>query len=56
MWTIFKDFIEFVTTRFLLFMFWVFGPKARGILAQGSGVVKTNHWTAREVPFPVFIL
>ena len=33
MWTILKVFIEFVTKLLLLFMFWVFGIQACGLLA-----------------------
>ena len=33
MWTILKVFIEFVTKLLLLFMFWVFGIRACGLLA-----------------------
>ena len=36
MWTIFKVFIEFVTTLLLLFMF--FGCEACGILASQPGI------------------
>ena len=36
--TIFKVFIEFVTTLLLFFMFWFFGPEAYGILVSPTGI------------------
>ena len=39
--TIFKVFIEFITTLFLSSMFGVFGPEACGILASLPGIEPT---------------
>ena len=41
MWTIFKVFIEFITTLFLFSIFWVLGPEACGILASLAGMEPT---------------
>ena len=38
MWTILKVFVEFVTIFLLLFMFWIFGHEAGGILAPPLGI------------------
>ena len=63
MWTIFKVFIEFVTTL-LLFYVLFFGPKARGVLTPWPwikthspciGKWSLNHWTSREVPVSLIL-
>ena len=38
MWTIFKVFIEFVTTLLLFYVFWFFGREACGVSAPWPGV------------------
>ena len=61
-WTIFKVFIEFVTTL-LQFWFWFF--EACGILALRLGiepvfpaveVQSLNHWTTREVAMLIILI
>lgn len=59
MWTI-SVFIEFATILLMLFMFWVLGHEAYGMLAptQTRDLTCTfklkdhglNHWISREVP------
>ena len=50
MWTILKVFIEFVTILPLLFVFWLFGQEAYGILAPQPGIKPTPHALEGEVP------
>ena len=50
MWTILKVFIEFVTILTLLFVFWLFGQEAYGILAPQPGIKLTPHVLEGEVP------
>ena len=49
MWTIFKVFIEFVTTLLLFFMFWFFGPEACGILVSPTGIEPVSSVLQGEV-------
>ena len=57
-WTIFKVFIDFVTTLLLFFMFWFFWPQGMwdfSSLARDQTCIlctgrSRNHWTIREVP------
>ena len=42
MQTIFKVFIQFITTLLLFLCFWVFGHKAYGISAPQSGIESTS--------------
>ena len=50
MWTIFEVFVEFVTTL-LLFLFWLFGHKACGILVPQPGIEPPPpDWKAESLP------
>ena len=48
-WTIFKVFIEFITTLLLFFMFWFFGPEARRILVSPTGIEPVSSVLQGEV-------
>ena len=51
MWTIFKVFIELVTTLALFFNYWFFGRKARGILPPRPGIkLSSLHWKVKSYP------
>ena len=50
MWIIFKVFIEFIIIFLLLFLFWIFGPKAFGILAPRPGIEPASSGIGRQSP------
>ena len=63
MWTVFKVFIEFVTTVLLFYVLsflprgmWDLSSLTRGCTCTHCvGRLSLNHWTAREVPLRTFI-
>ena len=64
MWTIFQDFIEFVTTLLLFYVlfFWPRGTWDLKSLTRGPththciGRRSLNHWTTSEVPKDFFFI